>query len=237
MRSTEPAPKPSALPREVVALARRCGATAAGSQAEHVTLTQTGTMRPDEGPAWMAFRARQTISTDRCEFVWRATTGPMGCVAVVDALEVTGPRLSVTAFGFIPLVRAAADAALTKGELQRYLADLPLAPDAILRNPALRWEVLGHKSLRVSATHGGTIAHVDLELGADGMVKTASAPDRPRLEGKITVQRDWLGRFGEYRSHLGRRIPFASDVGWLVDSENGSYCRGAITEWMIGDKP
>jgi hypothetical protein len=185
----------SELPPLVAALAHRCGANTSNFDADQVVLTQSGFMRTDAAHRWMPFRPRQFIALDRVGFVWRAATGPLGCIAVIDALEQTGPRLTVIAVGIFPLADVTADDALTKGEIQRYLAELPLAPDAILRNSALDWEVLGPATLRVAAIHGGVRAHVDLTLGADGLVASAFAPDRPHLEVAAMIERPWLVRF------------------------------------------
>ena len=222
------------LPPLVVALARRCGAKIGDTSTNQVVLTQTGSMRTDASHAWAPFRARQTIAVDRTGFTWRATTGPLGCIAVTDALDATGPRLSVVALGFIPLARAVADAGLTKGELQRYLAELPLAPDAILRNAALDWEVLSHDVLRVAATHRGVRASVDLTLDADGLVASVFAPDRPRQEGATMVERPWTGRFKDYRWRDGRLVPFTAEVGWTLDGEDIVYWRGQMASWEMG---
>lgn len=224
----------SALPRAVLALAQRCGANTGNSEADHVVLTQTGFTRADAAHRWAPFRARQTIALDRVGFAWRAATGPLGCIAVTDALEETGPRLTVVALGLIPLARVTADEALTKGELQRYLAELPLAPDAILRNAALDWEVLSATTLRVAATFRGVRARVDLTLGAEGLVTSAFAPDRPRLVGAATVEAPWTGRFSDYRTHKGRRIPFAAEAAWTLDGAEVAYWRGAMATWNMG---
>ncbi|CAN5529774.1 hypothetical protein BH10PSE3_BH10PSE3_26980 [soil metagenome] len=193
-------------------------------------------MRADPRHRWAPFRARQTIAVDRIGFNWRATTGPLGCIAITDALDATGPKLSVIALGVIPLARAVGDAALTKGELQRYLAELPLAPDAILRNLALDWEVLNSDVLRVSATHCGVHTHVDLALGADGLVTSVFAPDRPRAEGGASVEHPWKGRFSDYRRRAGRLVPFAAEVGWVLDGEEHVYWRGRMTSWNLGGR-
>jgi hypothetical protein len=227
------------LPPAVAALAQRCGAKADGDgdgdgDGDHVVLTQTGSMRADPAHRWAPFRARQTIAFDRIAFAWRAATGPFGCIIVTDALEATGPKLTVIALGLIPLARVPADEVLCKGELLRYLAELPLAPDAILRNAALSWEVVGPSSLRVSATHGGVRAYVDFSLGADGLVATAFAPDRPRLEGRTTVERPWTGRFTDYRTHEGRQLPFMAEVAWTVDGREAPCWRGAMQSWTPG---
>jgi len=223
------------LPPEVVALARRCGA-GSGNQ-DHIVLTQTGSMRADAAHRWAPFRAWQTISLNRVGFSWRAATGPLGCVAVTDRLDPTGARLTVIALGLIMLARPAVDDALTKGELLRYLAELPLAPDAILRNAALDWEVLSATVLRVAATHCGVRAHVDFTLGPDGLVVSTFAPDRPRLEGAVAIERPWIGRFSDYRAHRGRRIPFGAEVAWVIDGAQLTCWRGAVATWEQGRAP
>ncbi|MEO6378738.1 MAG: DUF6544 family protein, partial [Caulobacteraceae bacterium] len=220
-------------PREVIALAERCGAQRTGIASTQVCLRQTGTMRADAAHPWARFRARQTIMLDRPGFTWRARTGPLGLVSVTDALGEAGPRLTVTALGAFPLVRVAADDALTKGELMRYLAELPLAPDAILDNASLDWEVLGANTFRVAATHRGVRACVDLTLGSDGFVASAFAPDRPRLEGARTVERPWRCQLGEYRAHGGRQLPFAAEVAWTIDGAVTTVLRVRLEDWRL----
>jgi hypothetical protein len=89
--------------------------------------------------SWKAFTASQSTSTRECAFEWRARSGPFGMISVRDALQHGEGQLDVTALGFITLIRAERSAALMRGELMRYLAELALAPDAILLNTALRW--------------------------------------------------------------------------------------------------
>jgi hypothetical protein len=222
------------LPPAVVALARRCGAQIGDVAADHVVLTQTGAMRADATHRWAPFKARQSMAMDVAGFAWRAATGPFGCIRITDALEADGGRLTVMALGLVPLAHVPRNAALTKGELQRYLAELPLAPDAILRNAGLDWEELSSTCLRVSAAVGAVRAHVDLTLGADGLVASASTPGRPRLEG---VEHPWQGRFSDYRIHEGRQIPFAAEASWTIGGEETAYWRGAMLTWALSAGP
>lgn len=196
-------------------------------------MRQTGVMRTDAAHPWMAFRARQTMTIDRIGFVWRARTGPLGCVSVTDALEDRGPRLSVTALGVVPLVRVVADDKLIKGELLRYLAELPYCPDAILHNHGLRWEAPDADVLRVTGAHSGVSARIEFTLNADGFITSAYAPDRPRLEGKTSVEGPWRCTLGDYRPHQGRRLPFAAQAAWIIDGEETPVWRGRIDDWTL----
>jgi hypothetical protein len=222
------------LPTAVVELARRCGARIGEVACDHVVLTQIGSMRADAAHRWAPFKARQSMAMDGPRFAWRAATGPFGCIRITDALDADGGWLTVSALGVIPLARVPRDDSLTKGELQRYLAELPLAPDAILRNGALEWEALSATCLRVSAAVGPVRAQIDMTLGSDGLVASAYTPGRPRLEG---VEHPWRGRFSDYRLHEGRQIPFAAEASWTIGGQETAYWRGAMVTWALSAGP
>ena len=230
MKSRKVVDHSARLPSEVLRLAERLGATA-DSSGSVVRLTQAGSMRDDPDRRFMSFTARQTIATDRTEFAWRARIGPLGFVTIVDAFENDEPKLDVRALGCLRLasVRARPDAA--KGEIMRYLADLPWAPDAILSNGHLVWRVVDGKTLRVSCRSGPVRGEVEFKLDGQGCIGEVFAPDRPRKEGAVFVERPWRGRFFDYREHLGRWLPFRGEVGWDVDGQTFVAWRGELKSW------
>jgi hypothetical protein len=69
---------------------------------------------------------------------------------------------------------------LTREELMRYLAELPLAPDVMLHMPHLRWRVDNADSFTVGAGHGTDAAEVTMTLGTNVRVGSVFAPDRAR---------------------------------------------------------
>ena len=196
-------------------------------------MSQTGVMRADARHPWAAFHARQTIAINESGFVWRARTGPFGCVTVTDALKEVGAGLTVKALGLVPLARVPVDDMLTKGELMRYLAELPFSPDAILHNASLQWEVLDSNTLRVAGVHGKVRAEVDLTIGADGLLSSAFSPARPRLEGTLSVERPWRCVVSDYRLHEGRQVPFAAQAAWVIDGAETPVWRGKIEHWTV----
>jgi len=115
----------------------------------------------------------------------------------------------------------------------RYLAELAWAPDAILANPALVWTVIDGRTLRVSAGRDDARGEVELRLDENGRIASISAKDRPRKEGAGFVERPWAGRFCDYRRHLGRWLPFAGEVGWVLDGQAVVAWRGTIQSWTI----
>lgn len=126
------------VPADVRALAVRLGACM-DQGGSSVALTQHGVMRDSPAGRWKRFTARQRIDLQRIDFEWRASTGPFGCISVVDALTQAGPTLDVKLFRYIKLAHLAGTAAVAKGEMMRYLAELAWAPDSILTNRTLEW--------------------------------------------------------------------------------------------------
>jgi hypothetical protein len=219
------------LPAAVHDLALRLGVKL-GGHLGRVKLAQTGRMKRSlDNPSWMAFTATQTISTRACEFDWRAKTGPFGMISARDALEHGDGRLDVMAFGVIPIARAARTAALMRGELMRYLAELAWAPAAILANTALRWSEDGPDRLAVSAGAGETVSEVILSLDKDGLIAGAFAHDRPRSATAPILPTPWRGRFSDYRHSGDMWIPYAGEVGWEIDGKEALYWQGRIEHW------
>jgi hypothetical protein len=140
-------------------------------------------------------------------------------------------RLDVRAFGFIPIVRVRGSPALTRGEVMRYLAELAWAPDAILRNSALRWREDGPDRLIVAAASGEAAAEIVLSLGSEGRISGAFAPDRPRAVKASFVPTPWQGRFSDYRRHDDTWLPFAAEVAWVIDGDEAVCWQGRIERW------
>jgi hypothetical protein len=218
------------LPGAVYDLALRLGANPEMNRPS-VYLEQSGRMKPLGARSWMSFTAKQTISTHTCEFDWRARTGPLGAISARDALTEGEGRFDVMALGLIPISRAENSSALMRGELMRYLAELPWAPDAILLNTALRWREDGSGGLAVSAGSGATAAEVTLSLDADGRIAGAFAPDRPRSATTPILPTPWRGRFSDYRHHDTMWLPFAGEVAWEIDGKEALYWQGRIEHW------
>lgn len=220
------------LPPEVRDLAARLGATS-NPVGSSITLCQRGTMRERPTSRVMRFKALQTIDLRRPEFVWRAATGPFGCVSVIDALKNGEANLAIRAFGLLPIASAKGGAAAAKGEVMRYLAELAWAPDAILFNPMLAWTVVDARTFRVSAGQDEAQGEVELQLDESGRIARVEAEDRPRKEGSGFAERPWRGRFLDYRRYRGRWLPFAGEVGWILDGQPFTAWRGTLLSWAI----
>jgi len=219
------------LPAAVYDLAIRLGVRSDNNRGG-VRLTQTGRMKRtlDTG-SWMEFTATQTISTRACEFDWRARAGPFGMISARDALADGEGRLDIMALGVIPIARARHTPALVRGELMRYLAELPWAPAAILFNETLRWRGDGPDTLAVSAGAGEALSEVVLSLDGEGRVSGAFAPDRPRSATAPFLPTPWRGQFSDYRRRGDIWIPSTGEVSWEIDGKDVPYWRGRIEQW------
>ncbi|MFG3593267.1 DUF6544 family protein [Bradyrhizobium sp. RDI18] len=218
------------LPAEVAALASRLGAD---GKPDRVHLTQYGTMTEGPGKPWMRFSATDTIELATTAFDWRARTGPLSCLTIVDQLSQRSARSELRLFGIFPLARSPFDeAALRKGQVIRYLAEIPWAPDVIVRNTSLQWTVRTRGvSVHQSSPFGRF--NVDLDLDAEGRIGGVSAMDRPRLEDGRFVERAWRGRFSDYRLHCSRWIPFKGEVSWAIDGGFTTVWRADLAAWQL----
>lgn len=220
-----------ALPGPVIDLAKRLGVIGE-STAKLVTLTQSGDMRLGTSARRTRFRASQTIDTCETSFAWRASAGPFGAISVCDAYRNGAGALDVRLFGRIRLAHMDGPA-LAKGEIMRYLAELALAPDAILLNRSLDWTVMDQKTLCVGAGSGAGRGTVRLDLDEEGRIGSIFAPDRPYTDGRLIDERPWSGCFFDYRRHAGRWLPFGAEVGWTVDGQVSNYWRGTMLSWSV----
>lgn len=220
------------LPAEVRALAHRLGASERAIGAS-VALEQRGTMRAAPGGRPIVFAARQTIALEAISFEWRAKCGPFGAISIMDYLRPDSWGVRVRLMGLIPIASVVDSPATRKGETMRYLAELSWAPDAILRNQRLRWQVVDRSTFIVSSCDGGGGGEVTLRLSPDGLVATIEASDRPRIEGGVTVERPWRGAFSDYRCFNGRIVPTRGEVSWILPTGTFKTWEGDVTGWAL----
>jgi len=228
-----PAPTRTDLPAEVLALARRFEAFGCEG-GRLVRLTQSGEMRLRPGAKPLAFTARQTIALTEVSFLWRALFRVSGLpMQVVDYLVDGQGGLRVQLLDLLPLVRKKGGSAMFRGEAMRYLAELMWAPDAMLVNPQLDWQVINEHTLAVATGEGARRCEIRLILDESGDPIRVEADDRPYMEGSSFTARQWFGRGGDYRMVNGRRIPTRGEVGWILDGVEFVYGRFRIESWLL----
>lgn len=220
------------LPAEVRDMALRLGAREERSGSV-VALEQRGTIRSAPGAKPVDFTARQTIALDAPCFEWRARCGPFGALSITDYLRQDSWGVRVRLMGLIPIATFIDSPAAFKGETMRYLAELPWAPDAMLRNPRLTWKVIDARTFVVSSGDGTGGGEVTLRLSPEGLVAAIEAIDRPRIEGDVTVERPWRGTFSDYRCLQGRTVPTRAEVSWILATDVFKTWEGEVTRWAL----
>ena len=93
-----------------------------------------------------------------------------------------------------------------KGEMMRFLAELPWNPDAILNASALKWRQIDARTVEVSIQTAGGLAAVRHLFDENGDIAGIIADDRPYLIDGRTVPMQWIGRFRDY-ADFSERLP------------------------------
>ncbi len=229
------APSPRTdLPMLVETFAKTAGVTPE-ALGRTVALSQEAEMQLSPGGRWTPMTARQTISTGDAGFVWIATQsfGPLPLFRVIDSFAAGKGGLKVRLFGSFPIA-GAEGADMDRGEVMRYLAELPWAPDAILGNGQLVWRLVAPREVSVAVDMPGGPASVRFLFDETGDISEMRADDRPvRGDDGAVTTREWRGFFREYRMIGGRRVPTEGEVGYVTDGVYAPYWKGRITGYEV----
>lgn len=192
-------------------------------------------MRTTPDGRWMAFSARQSLSTTEPRFAWRARFRFAGLplIEVTDYLAADRGGVTGRLFGLLPLFRNDSGADMFRGELARYLAELVWNPDAVLANPFIDWQALDDRTLAASVRHADQPVTVRFGLDKQRDITRISCDRRPMLSRGTVRYLPWFARCGDYAEIGGRRIPRHGEAGWRLDGRDFIYWRADLTAWGI----
>jgi len=220
------------LPNPVRGFALRADANPA-DLARAVQFTQEAEMQLKPYGPWLLLEAEQTVATSAPGFLWQARRmlGPVPKLQVIDGFIAGRGQLRVRLLGLLRVAHGSGPA-VDRAEMQRYLAELPWAPDAILGNPALRWQTVAEDWVEVQAEVAGGPVEVRFRFDEAGDIVEvfAAARDATDDAGR-PVQLPWQGYFRDYRMVGGRRIPTEAEVGYLRPEGFRPYWQGRITSY------
>jgi len=180
----------------------------------------------------MPLLADQWTHTSVSGLVWYAQAR-MGVfpVAVLDAYVQEKGILAVRLFGALP-VSGGTGPDFDKGEMMRYLSELPVYPDAILNNASLEWRELDENTVEVTGTGVSGSATVRFYFDEAGDIVRMEADDRPMtIEGGGTKPTPWHGFYGNYQNVGRYRIPTYGEVGWLLPDGLFTYWHGTVVSY------
>ena len=95
------------------------------------------------------------------------------------------------------------------------------------------WEAVDASSARATLCDCGLTAVLTFEFDAQGLIASARAEARGRTVGGRIVLQPWGGRWSDYQTQAGMRVPMAGEVAWLSPDGQGArkpYWRGRITD-------
>jgi Family of unknown function (DUF6544) len=225
------APTVGALPEIVRAFATKAGAREGGPYI--VRLTQSVAMRFAPDQPWQELTATHLAGTRASGFVWHATGNMMYLpIGVVDAFVKGTGLLNARLLNTISVANSQGSAT-DRGELLRYLAEIPLTPDVILNNSKLVWNQIDETTVSVTAPMNGGGVTVEFSFNEQGDIVEAFAAARPMGIGDKWVDTPWRGRFFDYKQLGPRRIPTRAEVGWELLDDFYLYFRGVIDSYAL----
>ncbi|MBV9881024.1 MAG: hypothetical protein JO180_11040 [Gemmatirosa sp.] len=203
--------------------------TAGGTLVRRARIEQEGELATSPG-AWKPFTATQHVSVSPPGFVWDARVRMMPLVAayVRDGYVDGAGTMRGALAGVVPLVDQGGTRAMAVASLQRYLAEAPWTPPALLPSAGVRWEAIDDTTARATLVDRGVTASVDFHFGArDEIVGTTA--ERPRDVHGTPLLTPWVGRFGDYVRIDGMMVPREGEVAWVLPDGAQPYWRGRVT--------
>jgi hypothetical protein len=196
------------------------------------TLIEKGTMGP------LAFTATTRVTVRRPGFVSEAhVRGPLG-LRVLDAYaEGRGSFDLAALFGVLRLAgwkRGVGPAAMARAtemarsQLQRWLAEAPWYPTALLPRAGVRWDPVDHRSATATITDGLNEATLLFRFGNDALVESVFAKARGRdVRGRL-LPTPWEGRFANPVERAGCVVPRDATATWIGDPS--PYWTGTVVD-------
>jgi hypothetical protein len=198
-----------------------------------VQLKQEGELRlGDADSKWKPFTATQYITTDPPGFLWNATVRlwPLIDLRIGDRYRDGSGRARVSLLGVFPLGGDEANPELNEGELLRYLAEAVWYPTALLPSEGVQWEAVDDETAAATLEYGGVTATLTFHFNERDEVTKVHAEQRPRRVDGGYEPTPWTGRWHEYETRNGMRVPTAGEVIWHLPDGDMKAWRGRVTD-------
>lgn len=179
--------------------------------------------------AWRPFTAFEHVTVTPPGFVWDATIrmAPLAAVRVRDSYLDGAGAMDGRLAGLVPIVRQGGTPEMAEASLQRYLAEAPWVPTALLPAAGVTWTAVDDSTARATLVDGATTARVEFRFGARGEIVGVAA-ERYRDVRGTPVRTAWTGRFWDYARVDGMMVPRQGEVAWVLPDGPAPYWRGQI---------
>jgi hypothetical protein len=198
-----------------------------------VRITHEGTFNASsDAEHWAPFRSVETFTTNPPGFIWDARIRMMpGVTARVRDSYVNGRGgMRAMLFGIVPLVDASGTPEITAGALQRYLAEAPWFPTALLPVNGVEWSPVGDHSAQATLSHGSTTVTLEFRFDEYFDLREVYTPGRFRQVGDETVSTPWSGLHADHKAWAGMRIPTSGEARWQMPGHVLPYWRGRVVD-------
>ena len=196
-------------------------------------LEQEGQFRMSEADdSWRPFSATEIFTARPPGFVWdaRIHMAPGVNVAVRDSYLAGVGSMRGELFGLVPVVDAHDTREMAEGALQRYLAEAPWFPTALLPGNGVEWIAIDNASARATLTDGQNSVSIEFRFNGAGEIIGAYTPSRYREVKGSYEATPWEGRFTRYSQLGGMKIPTEGEVEWVLPGGRLPYWRGRVTQ-------
>jgi len=197
-----------------------------------VSVEHIGTFNMGENAdQWKPFTSKQRVVTRSPGFVWdgKVTMLPGLPVRVHDVYIAGEGILHPAILGLFTLINLRGGGDMAQGELMRFFAEAAWYPTVLLPSQGVRWEPVDHESARATLVDGPLSLTMTFRFDSEGLMKSGRAEARGRtVAGKI-VPTPWEGRWSNYQTQGGMKVPMRGEVAWLLPERDKPYWRGTIS--------
>jgi hypothetical protein len=199
----------------------------------YVKLTQKGFLKFNADGKAIPFQANQIISLTKSSFSWMARTSKGFLpIVVCDRLINNKGELQARLFASFKVADATGPE-LLKGELLRYLAEIPWFPLAISCQPSIIWKQLSSKSVSAEIDLEGVKAKVNFYFDKRGLIEKIYVPDRGMIVGSKSIPTPWEGHFSNYKEIKGLLVPTHGEISWILPEGRFTYFKGDLISYDV----
>jgi hypothetical protein len=189
-----------------------------------------------ESNRWGRFTATHDIVPMPAGFIWdaRIAMGPGITVRVRDSFIEGAGAMFGSVHGMFRVMSMENTPDLAAASLQRYLAEAVWAPTSLLPVYGVQWTPLDSTSARATLTSSSTVAALDFHFNqATGLVDHVYAAARGRAVNGQVVPTPWQGRWREWTTRHGMKVPTSGEVEWLLPEGPQSYWQGRVSAYQV----
>jgi hypothetical protein len=194
------------------------------SPIRRITLKQAGLYRVKPNSKWRPFDAQLLVETSPPKRVWNAHIRRSALLGL-KARDSYAERVAIShteRFSLFPTEHASGAENNLSG-LAQILAEMPLAPTAMLPGSRIQWEVIDANSARATIYDRELFASGIFHFDHKGRIHKFTTEDRFRLVNGNFERTSWAVAYRDYVEFGNVKIPMRMRGAWLLDNAWFNY--------------